>query len=478
MFFQDLTNNATEELNKLKPVDFPPWNSLSLYHWSSILSMYNVSIAGGRVTILPTIKLSHAVSPQVARQINNPNDVQHFQWQILATAALDPLDFSGLLIKICQKLRYVNHRLLRLYLFLDMEMPSRSESRVFNADAPFVPSSPMEIFLAAVLCLISVIVVAYTMVVLYRCICSRNYAEWRASWYQQEKTHDSATQLVLEAVPLVLEGHSQEVECIATDSNTVASTCLAGHIRIWDSTSGEQLAHIDRRQFFSGPQKNLNPTSLDADELMSDYESGSPPSRGEMEAAQSLGLYSPASTMHQGRLSHTYNVQRATSYNNNNTHKRRSMGNTLDYDYQINEFGSDNKQRLLRRSLDSAYDLPDLKPEINMKFSSIKYTPSQKNYDQGFDFGERYRTLMEQHNKSIEEMQKSETRDNVPPGRLNSLGSTSSINTDRTIQTSHVISAIWCMDYQENLIVVGCANGSLEFWEGTTGRFKVSHAKY
>lgn len=57
--------------------------------------MYNVSIAGGRVTILPTIKLSHAVSPQLAKQISNPNDVQHFQWQSLATAALDPLDFSG-----------------------------------------------------------------------------------------------------------------------------------------------------------------------------------------------------------------------------------------------------------------------------------------------------------------------------------------------------------------------------------------------
>lgn len=95
-FFQDVTNNTTEELNKLRPMDFPPWNSLSLYHWSSILSMYNVSIAGGRVTILPTIKLSHAINPQLVKKISNPNDVQHFQWQSLATAALDPLDFSGL----------------------------------------------------------------------------------------------------------------------------------------------------------------------------------------------------------------------------------------------------------------------------------------------------------------------------------------------------------------------------------------------
>lgn len=92
---QGLTNNTSEELNKLKPVNFPPWNRLSPYHWSSILAMYNVSIAGGRVTILPTIKLSYAVNPQFVKQISNPNDAQHFQWQSLATAALDPLDFSG-----------------------------------------------------------------------------------------------------------------------------------------------------------------------------------------------------------------------------------------------------------------------------------------------------------------------------------------------------------------------------------------------
>ncbi|KOX73423.1 Sterol regulatory element-binding protein cleavage-activating protein [Melipona quadrifasciata] len=290
----DLTNNITDELNKLRPVEFPPWNRLSLYHWSSILSMYNISAAGGRIVILPSMKLSHAVNPQLAKQISNPNDAQHFQWQSFATVALDPLDFS------------------------DMEVPTRSESRGFNADAPFIPSSPMEIFLATVLCLISVIVVAYTMVVLYRCVCSRNYAEWRASWYQTEKAHDSATQLVLQALPLVLEGHTQEIECIATDGNTIASTCLAGHIKVWDATSGEQLVHIDRKQFF----KNL--------ELC------------------------------------------------------------------------------------------------------------------------------------------------VPSAKLNSssIVDNLAVNPDKIVQFSHEVSPIWCMDYQENLIVVGCANGSLEFWEGTTGKFK------
>jgi hypothetical protein len=32
---------------------------------------------------------------------------------------------------------------------------------------------------------------------------------------------------------------------------------------------------------------------------------------------------------------------------------------------------------------------------------------------------------------------------------------------------------IWCLDCHENLIAVGCASGRLEFWEGSTGTFKV-----
>lgn len=52
-------------------------------------------MAGKQMIILPTIKLSYAISPQIAKQISNPNDIQQFQWQSLATAALDPLDFSG-----------------------------------------------------------------------------------------------------------------------------------------------------------------------------------------------------------------------------------------------------------------------------------------------------------------------------------------------------------------------------------------------
>ncbi|OXU21849.1 hypothetical protein TSAR_009631 [Trichomalopsis sarcophagae] len=458
------SNNMTEELNRLRPLDFPPWNRLSLYHWSSILSSYNISIAGERITILPTIKLSHAVGPQSVRQISNPNDVQQFQWQSFATAALDPLDFS------------------------DMEVSIRTEGRGFNSNTPFIPSSPMEIFLAAVLCLISVIVVAYTMVVLYRCICSRNYAEWRASWSssQEKNSHDSATQLVLEAVPLVLEGHVQEVECIATDGNTVASSCLAGHIRIWDSLSGEQLAHIDRKQFFSNPHNEVVQISKDQEELMSDYESGSPPSRGEMEASGSLGMYSSIPSLQKRKCSPPGPSSMPNRLNGTQvmpSNKRYSVGsNNLDYDYQISEITD--RRRSVHRSLDQTFDFPDLRPSINTKFTSIKFTsspPLQQNYESGYDFGEQYKQLFEEHRKSTASdngMYKSYSNEQLvsSPQRLGAMNnlsdSVNSLSTEKTLQTTYEVSSIWCMDYQENLIVIGCANGSLEFWEGTTGKFK------
>ena len=346
-----------------------------------------------------------------------------------------------------------------------MELPSRSEGRGFNTDAPFIPTSPMEIFLAALLCSISVIVVAYTMVVLYRCICTRNYAEWRASWHQ-EKAHDSATQLVLEAVPMVLEGHVQEVECIATDGNTVSSSCLAGHIRVWDAISGEQLAHVDRRQFFSSPQKDLINSTHDQDELMSDYESGSPPSRGEMEITNSHGFYSYSASIHKHRSSPGLSSRQKVMPN-----KRHSVGNTLDSDYQINDISV-----CKRKSANYTFDLPDLRPAINTKFSSMKYSSAQKSCNEGFDYGEQYKQIFEEHRK-LKEMQRYDSAERAiqSSSKFHSFTEcVNSIHTDKTIQISQFVPQIWCMDYQENLIVVGCSNGTLEFWEGTTGRFKVT----
>jgi hypothetical protein len=88
---------GSDAIAKLKHMGYDPWKRLSHYHWPAILSLYNISLSGHYISILPPIRLSHTVPSERARALRNPDEkaAQHFQWQTLA-AALDPLDFSGM----------------------------------------------------------------------------------------------------------------------------------------------------------------------------------------------------------------------------------------------------------------------------------------------------------------------------------------------------------------------------------------------
>lgn len=67
---------------------------------------------------------------------------------------------------------------------------------------------------------------AYIIVVVYRCVCSRNYPEWRASWFNEKSDESGEEQVLLEAIPVVLDGHHQDIECLSTDGTNIVSTCL------------------------------------------------------------------------------------------------------------------------------------------------------------------------------------------------------------------------------------------------------------
>lgn len=90
------TRNYSDEIAKLKHSDFAPWLKLSIQHWPSILRKYNLSLSGRSIAILPTIHVSHIITPEQAVLIRNPDEKYNgkFQWHTLA-AALDPIDFGG-----------------------------------------------------------------------------------------------------------------------------------------------------------------------------------------------------------------------------------------------------------------------------------------------------------------------------------------------------------------------------------------------
>ncbi|RZC39326.1 sterol regulatory element-binding protein cleavage-activating protein [Asbolus verrucosus] len=370
-------HNQSNDFENLKHSDYAPWLKLSPQHWFSIVRKYNLSLSGQYIAILPNIKISHVIRPEQAALLRNPSEKygEKFQWQALA-AALDPIDFQG------------------------METAT-SKTTIPQSEQPFYPTSVFAMILITILCLISVIVLAYTFVVLYRCICSRNYAEWRASWFNEKAEENVEEQVMLEAVPVVLDGHQQEIEWITTDGATLVSSSLDGQLKVWDSSTGELLTNVDRKSHFHGTP-NPQDINSECDDNSSDYESGSPPSRDE-------------------------------------------------------------------HSL-----FPRLKHRINTNFSNVKDHPHSNSYDAKADFNKAYRELY--FNRDIPKVRnrmkevkrtKENTRFSFSESNQNFSGSNGS-----EFVVNNKLSPIWCMDYLDNLIVIGCADGRLEFWEATTGRLK------
>ncbi|XP_069964270.1 sterol regulatory element-binding protein cleavage-activating protein isoform X1 [Bactrocera oleae] len=213
-------NDTNAELRRLLYPDYEMNYFLSNFHWCTIMKQYNISLSGRYVTLLPTIKLTHPISAEAAVLIRNPKEkvAQSFQWKALA-AALDPIDFN--------------------------DDERRESPMVFPGGTPLYPKSPMEFFFVISMCLISIFVLSYTMVVFYRCICTRNYAEWRSSWYESSEIQQK-TEHILEGVPTKIVGHKHTIECLITDGSHIISCCLRGQIKVWDSRSGENLTTIHR----------------------------------------------------------------------------------------------------------------------------------------------------------------------------------------------------------------------------------------
>ncbi|CAB0019476.1 unnamed protein product [Nesidiocoris tenuis] len=204
----------------LNSADAPP---LVPFKWCYLAAVYNNSLMGScRLAALPPLRLNALISPSRATALRNPLEPPQppIKWQSLAHA-LDPSE---------DDIKSVD--------------PGPVYSRGW--ETPYLPTSPLEVLLVTALCVISILVIAYACLALYHLVCTRNYAQWRSAWYNEESPNTSS-QVVLQAVPLVLEGQGQCVEWLASDGSTVSCSYLSGDINVWDASSGERLSHIDRK---------------------------------------------------------------------------------------------------------------------------------------------------------------------------------------------------------------------------------------
>uniref|UniRef100_A0A8C9Z409 Sterol regulatory element-binding protein cleavage-activating protein n=1 Tax=Sander lucioperca TaxID=283035 RepID=A0A8C9Z409_SANLU len=175
------------------------WRRLSFRHWPSLFSYYNITLAKRYISILPVIPVTVHLSPQEAIETRHPQDTKHPPPSIPKVAADIQTDLT--------------------------------------------------LYKVAALGLAAGVLLVLLLFCLYRVLCPRNYGQNGVTHGRRRRGDLPCDDYgysppVSEISPLLLRGHSMDIECLASDGMLLASCCLAGQIRVWDAQTGDCLTVI------------------------------------------------------------------------------------------------------------------------------------------------------------------------------------------------------------------------------------------
>ncbi|KAH9496900.1 hypothetical protein Btru_010103 [Bulinus truncatus] len=422
---------------KIGPVehtDLELWRKLSNKHLPLLFHYYNISLSGRYISILPTIHLSEIIDPVRAIDMRHPFDKK-------PTTPITPP-----------------------YPDDDHSENDSADGDTYTRLNNFYPKSEREYFFTVLLCILTVIIITYFMIYLYRCMCSRNYSRWRHSWARSAHRRSRGyVKQIKESVPLVLSGHTQTIECLLGDNGLIISSCLGGQLKIWDSNSGECINTITRKNLMPRARRKpcvgRNIEDSDAD-LYAEYHG----SRSSSET--SLADISGGAGGGDGvriRRGNTHYMTEPGSARMKRSGSAKKISNTFYQDIQ-----------------------PDLLSTINTEFSSIESRRHQSSPD-GYDFKHWFEGLYEEHRRYLEaeghaspNIKNPSSNDGTqlatPLERIRSWSYGDQSALDASVGEEDVyseqFSPVWCLASMHGLIVTGCGNGSIEVWEAETGQLR------
>uniref|UniRef100_A0AAR2JTF7 Sterol regulatory element-binding protein cleavage-activating protein n=1 Tax=Pygocentrus nattereri TaxID=42514 RepID=A0AAR2JTF7_PYGNA len=174
------------------------WRRLSFRYWPSLFSYYNITLAKRYISILPVIPVTLHLNPQEAIEMRHPQDTQH---------------------------------------------APRSSAKTTDLQ------TDLTLYKVAALGLFAGVVLVLLLFCLYRVLCPRNYGQNGVQHGRRRRGDLPCDEYgysppVSEISPLLLRGHSMDIECLASDGMLLASCCLAGQIRVWDAQTGDCLTVI------------------------------------------------------------------------------------------------------------------------------------------------------------------------------------------------------------------------------------------
>lgn len=437
--------------------DLELWRKLSPMHWPRLLHCYNISLTGRYISILPAIHLSEIIDPLIAIEMRHPIDK--------ATMAVKPsfthhTSYSGD-SKIAENDSQNQH-----YYYHDK----------FNK---YYPKSRHEFVVTVLLCILSVIVITYFMTMLYRCMCSRNYSKWRHSWARSGRRRSRGYfKQIKESVPLVLSGHTQSIECLIGENGLIVSCCLGGHLKIWDSNSGQCINTILRRSPIPPSRRRpcvgRNIEDSDAD-LYAEYHGGKLGSRSSSDASLHDSSRQDFGVSHDGRGD---GVRiRKGRYSSPSSHP--------DLAAMWRKGGKQVHKSSSRQSLELSN--LDFSTSINTEFSSLEPC-TQTNSETGYEFQRWFEDVDEipsnsenslTGNNSINDLTLLSTS-SADRSRSWSIGEPSGYDTstiEEDLFSDHMpLSNVWCLASMHGQVVTGCGNGRIEVWEAETGELRYHYS--
>ncbi|XP_072316020.1 sterol regulatory element-binding protein cleavage-activating protein isoform X1 [Eucyclogobius newberryi] len=384
------------------------WRRLSFRHWPSLFGYYNITLAKRYISILPVIPLTLHLSPQEAMDTRHPQDTRH------------------------------------------------------PPPPPIPPKVPADLqtditlYKVAALGLAAGVLLVLLLFCLYRVLCPRNYGQNGVATGRRRRGDLPCDDYgysppVSEISPLLLRGHSMDIECLASDGMLLASCCLAGQIRVWDAQTGDCFTVI--------PNNTLRRSSSSSGcwEQRDGWDSSTtgPESDCMCSEAQDLSLGADVPSEDEG-----YPV------------RRRSIP--------------------ARTALFA--DQPDLTPLIDTNFSSQleasagPSTPPRGGEGGGFDFGGLVERAYQEHElpPSPSAYPAPSSASSSPPTgagalllqRRGSLGETAAgpHTQDRAVAgggpQADWDSSVWAMELRGNLIAAGRSSGKLELWDAVEGTLR------